>query len=92
MVSFGVLARKIFGSSNDRRIKAMRPRVEAINALEAELEQLSDEALKARTAEFRKQLAEGKTLDEYLAQLDDEREERKLEGDAGAGTHGIAEH
>ena len=36
--------------------------------------------------------AEGKTLDEYLAQLDDEREERKLEGDAGAGTHGIAEH
>ena len=66
MVSFGALARKVFGSSNDRRIKGFRPRVEAINALEDELKALSDEALKARTGEFRQQLAEGKALDDIL--------------------------
>ena len=56
----------MFGSANDRRIRAYRPRVDAINALEPELEQLSDEALRARTDEFRKQLADGKTLDDIL--------------------------
>ncbi|MEO4000586.1 preprotein translocase subunit SecA [Mesorhizobium sp. CAU 1732] len=66
MVSLGVFARKIFGSSNDRRIKGMRPRVEAINALEPELKALSDEALRARTDMFRKELAEGKSLDDIL--------------------------
>ena len=49
----GAVARKLFGSSNDRRIRAYRPRVEAINALEKELEQLSDEALRARTESSR---------------------------------------
>ena len=62
----GAVARKLFGSSNDRRIRAYRPRVDAINALEKELEQLSDEALRARTDEFRKQLAEGATPDDIL--------------------------
>ncbi len=62
----GAVARKLFGSSNERRIRAYRPRVEAINALEPELEQLSDEALRARTEEFKKQLAEGKQLDDIL--------------------------
>jgi preprotein translocase subunit SecA len=62
----GALARKFFGSANDRRIKGYQPRVDAINALEPEVAALSDEALKARTAEFRKQLAEGKTLDDIL--------------------------
>src|SRR5438309_2369419 len=62
----GALARKFFGSANDRRIKAYQPRVDAINALEPELAALSDEALKARTAEFRQQLADGKTLDDIL--------------------------
>src|ERR1700726_192725 len=62
----GALARKFFGSANDRRIKAYQPRVDAINALESELSVLSDEALKARTAEFRKELTEGKTLDDLL--------------------------
>ncbi len=55
----GALARKFFGSANDRRIKAYQPRVDAINALEPEIAALSDEALKARTAEFRQQLADG---------------------------------
>jgi preprotein translocase subunit SecA len=62
----GAVARKLFGSSNDRRIRAYRPRVEAINALEKELEQLSDEALRARTGAFKKQLADGATLDDIL--------------------------
>jgi preprotein translocase subunit SecA len=62
----GALARKFFGSANDRRIKGYQSRVDAINALEPEIAALSDEALKARTAEFRKQLADGKTLDDLL--------------------------
>ena len=66
MVSLGALARKVFGSSNDRRIKGLRPRVETINALEAEMTALSDGALKAKTAEFRSQIAEGRSLDDLL--------------------------
>ncbi len=62
----GALARKFFGSSNDRRVKGYQSRINAINALEGELVKLSDEQLKARTAEFKKQLAEGKTLDDLL--------------------------
>src|SRR5437016_10340458 len=62
----GALARKFFGSANDRRIKGYQPRVDAINAREPEIAALSDEALKARTAEFRQQLADGKTLDDIL--------------------------
>ena len=66
MVSFGGIARKIFGNSNDRRLKSAQPKVAAINALEAEMEALSDEALKAKTDEFRAQLKDGKTLDDLL--------------------------
>ncbi|MDN2566501.1 preprotein translocase subunit SecA [Aquibium sp. A9E412] len=66
MVSFGGLARKFFGSSNDRRVKRMQPRVDAINALEDEMRALSDEALRARTDAFRAQVAEGTSLDELL--------------------------
>src|SRR5436309_16143117 len=62
----GALARKLFGSSNERRIRAYQPRVDSINALEKELEQLSDEALRARTAEFKKQVADGASLDDML--------------------------
>ena len=63
---FDGFLRKLFGSSNERRIKGYRPRVDEINALERELEKLSDDALRARTEEFRKQLADGKTLDDIL--------------------------
>src|ERR1700759_1435983 len=62
----GALARKLFGSPNDRRIKGYQSRVDAINALEPEVAALSDEALKARTAEFKQQLASGKTLHDIL--------------------------
>ncbi|MBX3597423.1 MAG: preprotein translocase subunit SecA [Rhizobiaceae bacterium] len=66
MVSLGNLARKIFGSANDRRVKGLRPRVEAINALEPEISALSDDQLRARTDEFKKQLADGVALDDIL--------------------------
>ena len=66
MISFGQFASKIFGSSNDRRVKSYGGRVEAINALEAEVEALSDDALRARTDMFRKQLEEGTKLDELV--------------------------
>jgi preprotein translocase subunit SecA len=67
MVAFGALAARFFGSSNERKIKAFRPMVEAINALEPELEILSDDALRARTDDFRKQIADGADLDSLLA-------------------------
>src|SRR5487761_2740956 len=62
----GALARKFFGSANDRRVKGYQARVDAINALEPEIAALSDEALKARTVEFRSQLAGGASLDDIL--------------------------
>ncbi|ANH05812.1 MULTISPECIES: preprotein translocase subunit SecA [Shinella] len=66
MVSLGGIARKLFGSSNDRRIRSYKPRVDAINALEPQMKALSDDALRAKTVEFREQLAAGKTLDDIL--------------------------
>ena len=62
----GAVARKLFGSANDRRIRSYEPRVREINALEKELEVLSDDALRARTDEFKKQVAEGVSLDDIL--------------------------
>ena len=66
MVSFGGLARKLLGSSNSRRVRKFEPTVKAINALEDELSQLSDDQLRARTDEFRAQLKAGKTTDDLL--------------------------
>src|SRR5262245_51801945 len=62
----GAVARKLFGSANERRIRSYLPRVSEVNALEKELESLSDDALKARTDEFKKQVAEGVSLDDIL--------------------------
>lgn len=59
---------KIFGSRNDRLLKQYRKSVERINALESGLEQLSDEALKAKTGEFRERLANGETVDQLLTE------------------------
>ncbi|MCZ8108754.1 MAG: preprotein translocase subunit SecA [Burkholderiales bacterium] len=63
---FGALAKKVFGSANDRRLKAYRPRIAAINALEAEVSALTDEQLRERTETFRAQIQVGKTLDDLL--------------------------
>ena len=60
------VARKIFGSVNDRKLKPLRARVNRINALEPMMEALSDEALRGKTEEFRKRLADGATLDSLL--------------------------
>ena len=54
----GALARRLFGTANDRYVKSLGPLVEQINDHEAELEQLSDEALRAKTAEFKQRIAE----------------------------------
>ena len=66
MLSFGGFASKIFGSSNERKVKSFRSRVAAINALESEVQALTDEELRARTLAFRKELEDGKTLDDLL--------------------------
>src|SRR5262245_34235113 len=66
MLSLGALASKVFGSSNDRKLKKYGPIVEKINALEAETKALSDEALRARTDEFRARLRDGAELDDLI--------------------------
>ncbi len=66
MLSFGTLATKLFGSSNERKLKKYWPTVAKINALEPEIEKLSDEGLRARTQAFRERLAKGETLDDLL--------------------------
>ncbi len=60
------IARAIFGSANDRSLKGYQRRVPAINALEDSMSALSDEALAAKTPEFRARLADGETLDDLL--------------------------
>jgi len=65
-VMIGALARRFFGSANRPSGQGLSDRVDAITRWKPELAALSDEALKARTDEFRKELAEGKTLDDIL--------------------------
>src|SRR6202023_2826268 len=62
----GSLAKKIFGSSNDRRLKGYRPEVAAINALEPEMLRLTDAELAGRTQTFREEFAARKSLDDLL--------------------------
>ena len=66
MAGLGSLARKIFGSANDRRVKGYAAKVAAINALEPELVALTDDQLRARTDTFKAELAAGKSLDDLL--------------------------
>ena len=66
MIGLASLAKKLFGSANDRKIKAYRPRVDAIAALEPEIAKLTDEELRDRTRQFREQLAAGTELDDLL--------------------------
>jgi preprotein translocase subunit SecA len=58
--------RKVFGSRNDRALKQLRKVVEQVNTFETEIEQLSDQALQAKTDEFKQSLADGKTLQDIL--------------------------
>jgi len=65
---FGAIARKLLGTANDRYIKGLQKTVDAINALEPQLESLSDSDLRARTGWFRERLAKGETLDDLMAE------------------------
>ena len=64
----GALAKRLFGSANDRIIKKLSSAVVAINALEPELEGLDDAQLRARTDAFKQRLANGETVDDLLAE------------------------
>ncbi|MCA0245757.1 MAG: preprotein translocase subunit SecA [Proteobacteria bacterium] len=64
----GALARSLFGTANDRIVKGFDKPVAKINALEPEFSKLSDDALRAKTAEFRERLAKGETLDDILVE------------------------
>lgn len=63
---FAPLLKKLFGSKNERDVKRMAKAVQAINALEPQMVALSDEQLKAKTAEFQQRYAKGETLDQLL--------------------------
>jgi len=60
------IAKTLFGSENDRKLKKLRPIVERINALEPQMEAMSDEQLKAQTGLFKQRLKDGETLDDLL--------------------------
>ena len=60
------IAKKIFGTENDRKLKKLRPLVESINALEPQFEKMTDDALKLKTEEYKKRHQEGESLDDLL--------------------------
>ncbi len=66
MLGLGTLARKVFGTPNDRKVKSVRPIVARINALEPEFAALSDDGIKAKTAEFKARVEKGESLDDLL--------------------------
>ncbi|MFG6510084.1 MULTISPECIES: preprotein translocase subunit SecA [unclassified Sulfitobacter] len=66
MLGIGTIAKKVFGTPNDRKIKATRPLVARINALEPEFEKLSDEEIKTRTEELARRADAGESLDDLL--------------------------
>ena len=66
MLGIGTIARKVFGTPNDRKVKSTRPMVEKINALEPEFEKLTDEGIKQKTEELAKRAMEGESLDALL--------------------------
>ncbi|MDA5556885.1 preprotein translocase subunit SecA [Shimia sp. MMG029] len=66
MLGFGKIAKKVFGTPNDRKVKATRPLVEKINALEPDFEKLSDDDLKAKTQELAERAKGGESLDALL--------------------------
>ena len=64
----GALVRRLFGTANDRVIRSFQRYVDAINRLEAELEKLSNDGLRARTDQFRERIEKGETLDDILVE------------------------
>ncbi|SEN23218.1 preprotein translocase subunit SecA [Palleronia pelagia] len=68
MLGLGSVAKKVFGTPNDRKVKATRPIVDAINALEPEYEALSDDALKEKTQSLKARAEGGESLDDLLVE------------------------
>ncbi len=66
MLGLGTIARKVFGTPNDRKVKSVRPLVAKINALEPEFQALSDDAIKAKTVELQGRAQSGTSLDDLL--------------------------
>jgi len=64
--SLSLLLKSVFGTANERILRQMQPAIDAINALESELEPLSDEELRGRTAWLRERLDQGESLDDLL--------------------------
>lgn len=62
----GTLAKKVFGTPNDRKVKSTRTMVARINALEEQFAALSDEGLVEKTREFQDRVAKGESLDAIL--------------------------
>ena len=60
------IAKKIFGTENDRKLKKLRPLVEKINGLEPEFEKMTDDALRLKTDEYKKRHEDGESLDDLL--------------------------
>ena len=66
MLGINTLAKKIFGTPNDRKVKSVQSLVAKINALEPEFETLTDQGIKDKTAEFRERVEKGESLDDLL--------------------------
>jgi len=66
MLGFSGIAQRLFGSSNERKLKPFRSRVDAINALEPKFAALSDDQLRAQTPAFKERIAKGETLEDLL--------------------------
>ena len=66
MLGLSSIAKRFFGSSNDRKLRSYNARLTSINALEADFEQLDDASLKGKTQEFKTRLIKGETLDDIL--------------------------
>lgn len=66
MLGLGSIAKKVFGSPNDRMVKAVRPIIDQINALEPEFEALDDAGIVAKTSELRHRAQNGESLDDLL--------------------------
>lgn len=66
MLGLGTIAKKVFGTANDRKVKAVRPLIDKINALEPEFEKLSDDEIKAKTEELSLRAQQGEDLDNLL--------------------------
>ncbi len=66
MLGMNTITKKLFGTTNDRKIKAVRPLVKKINDLEPEFKALNDDQIKAKTEEFKKRISDGESLDAIL--------------------------